>query len=91
MQDWKTKDVERYPSCFADLMVDRPFVWLLANLVMLGFVAHLVYTKGWVEIIAEKRTDYLMRHEESTQNYQKELLVENQLLEEGLMDEEYPL
>ena len=66
MQDWKAKDVERYPSCFADLVVDRPFVWILANLVMLGFVAHLVYTKGWVEIIAEDRTDYLMRHEEFT-------------------------
>ena len=87
---WKPTDVERHPNCFTDMLIDRPIIWIFTNLVMLVLVGHLVFSKDWINLTEENRKNYFIKDNEIVQDYYKSVLVERNLLENGLMSMEYP-
>jgi len=91
LQPWQPTEVERHPSCFSDLLVDRPIIWIITNLVLIGMITHLVYTKDWIRLTEENRTNYFIKDSEATLDYYKSIAVEKELLEGGLKSTEYPV
>ena len=86
---WQATDVERHPNCFTDMLVDRPVIWIVTNLVLLILIGHLVYNKDWIELTDENRTNYFIKDSQVTQHYYKSVLVEKELLAGDLKSLEY--
>ena len=38
--NWKPSDVERRPNCCSDLLVERPILWIVTNLVLFALIGY---------------------------------------------------
>ena len=52
---------------------------------MLALVGQLVYSKDWIKLTEENQISYFDKNRVTTQNYFKSVLVEQALLEGGLL------